>query len=80
MDEALAVGIRPGLSIDVEVALASDLVHPDAGPARHPADARGQRRLRHRRRALPITTRDVLDFATLQGARTNGLGLTSPAP
>ncbi|MFI0507379.1 amidohydrolase family protein [Streptomyces albogriseolus] len=73
VDEALSVGIRPGLSIDVEVALAGDMftqmralhtiqrmraVNTAYGTGRHP------------RR---ITTRDVLDFATLQGARTVGL-------
>ena len=68
-----SVGIRPGLSIDVEVALASDMFT--------------QMRALHaiqRMRAVNavygtaadrsrITTHDVLDFATLQGARTNGL-------
>ncbi|AZK97883.1 MULTISPECIES: amidohydrolase family protein [Streptomyces] len=73
VDEALAAGIRPGLSIDVEVALASDMftqmralhtvqrmraVNTAYGTGRQPSR---------------ITTRDVLDFATLQGARTNGL-------
>ncbi|MFE5891205.1 amidohydrolase family protein [Streptomyces sp. NPDC056462] len=73
VDEALAVGIRPGLSIDVEVALASDMftqmralhaiqrmraVHAAYGTDSQP---------------LRITTHDVLDFATLQGAHTNGL-------
>ena len=73
IDEALAAGIRPGLSIDVEVALASDMftqmrallaiqrmraVNAVHGTGRHPSR---------------ITTHDVLDFATLQGARTNGL-------
>ncbi|MFJ6658447.1 amidohydrolase family protein [Streptomyces sp. NPDC091377] len=77
VDEALAAGVRPGLSIDVEVALAGDMftqmralhaiqrmraVNAAYGTDRQPAR---------------ITTRDVLDFATLQGARTNGLaGLT----
>lgn len=74
VDEALSVGIRPGLSIDVEVALAGDMftqmrallaiqrmraVNAAYGTDREPAR---------------ITTHDVLDFATLQGARTNGLG------
>lgn len=73
VDEALSVGIRPGLSIDVEVALAGDMFT--------------QMRALHaiqRMRAVNsvygtdqqptrITTHDVLDFATLQGARTNGL-------
>ncbi|MFJ5688042.1 amidohydrolase family protein [Streptomyces sp. NPDC093099] len=73
VDEALAVGIRPGLSIDVEVALASDMftqmralhaiqrmraVNAAYGTDREPSR---------------ITAHDVLDFATLQGARTNGL-------
>ncbi|KJY44537.1 amidohydrolase [Streptomyces sp. NRRL S-444] len=73
VDEALAAGIRPGLSIDVEVALASDMftqmrtlhalqrmraVNAVYGTDREPSR---------------ITTHDVLDFATLQGARTNGL-------
>ncbi|MFD3523165.1 amidohydrolase family protein [Streptomyces sp. NPDC058653] len=73
VDEALSAGIRPGLSIDVEVALASDMftqmralhaiqrmraVNAVYGTARQPSR---------------ITTHDVLDFATLQGARTNGL-------
>ncbi|MEV4526926.1 amidohydrolase family protein [Streptosporangium sp. NPDC049304] len=74
IDEALAVGIRPGLSIDVEVALASDMFT--------------QMRVLHaiqRMRAVStsygtshqptrIGVHDVLDFATLQGARSIGLG------
>lgn len=73
VDEALAVGIRPGLSIDVEVALASDMftqmrtLHAiqrmRAVNAAHGTD----------RQPARITSLDVLDFATLQGARTNGL-------
>ncbi|MDR7277320.1 amidohydrolase family protein [Catenuloplanes atrovinosus] len=74
VDEALAVGIRPGLSIDVEVALVSDMftqmraLHAiqrmRAVNAAYGTDTAPSR----------ITTYDVLDFATLQGARTNGLG------
>ncbi|MEV4613028.1 amidohydrolase family protein [Kitasatospora sp. NPDC049258] len=74
VDEALSVGVRPGLSIDVEVALAGDMftqmralhtiqrmraVNGAYGSAREP---------------VRIGTADVLDFATRQGARTNGLG------
>ncbi|MFJ9342088.1 amidohydrolase family protein [Streptomyces sp. NPDC101733] len=77
IDEALSVGVRPGLSIDVEVALASDMftqmraLHAiqrmRAVNAVHGTDEQPKR----------ITTHDVLDFATLQGARTNGLtGMT----
>ena len=73
IDECLAAGIRPGLSIDVEVALASDMFtqmrallaiqRMRAVNAAYGTDVEPKR----------ITTRDVLDFATLQGARTNGL-------
>jgi cytosine/adenosine deaminase-related metal-dependent hydrolase len=74
VDEALAVGIRPGLSIDVEVALASDMftqmraLHAIQRMRSTNAAYRGAE-------AAPrISTRDVLDFATLQGARANALG------
>ncbi|WUD70561.1 amidohydrolase family protein [Streptomyces sp. NBC_00510] len=73
IDEGLGVGIRPGLSIDVEVALASDMftqmraLHAiQRMRASNAAYSTGQP-------ASRITTHDVLDFATLQGARTNGL-------
>jgi cytosine/adenosine deaminase-related metal-dependent hydrolase len=77
IDEALSVGVRPGLSIDVEVALVSDMftqmralhaiqrmraVNAVYGTDQQPAR---------------ITTHDVLDFATLQGACTNGLADTT---
>jgi len=74
IDEALSAGIRPGLSIDVEVALASDMftqmrtLHA-LQRMRAVNAAYGTQEIPNR-----ITTRDVLDFATLQGARTNALG------
>ncbi|MGY1845473.1 amidohydrolase family protein [Modestobacter sp. SYSU DS0875] len=77
IDEALAVGIRPGLSIDVEVALASDMFtqmrallaiqRMRAVNSVHGTD----------REPVRIGTADVLDLATLQGARTNGLEETT---
>ncbi len=84
VDEALAAGIRPGLSIDVEVALASDMftqmrtLHA-IQRMRATNAAYGTEETRNR-----ITTHDVLDFATLQGAHANALGhvtgsLTPPA-
>ncbi|MET9551224.1 amidohydrolase family protein [Streptomyces sp. NPDC006645] len=92
VDEALAVGIRPGLSIDVEVALASDMFTQmrallaiqrmravNGAYGRDGAygtdDAYGTDGA-YGTDAAPsrITAHDVLDFATLQGARTNGLG------
>lgn len=70
VDEALAHGIRPGLSVDVEVALASDmftqmraLLTIQRMRAVNAAYGTGTEPVR-------ITTRDVLDFATLSGART----------
>ncbi len=74
VDESLAEGIRPGLSVDVEVGLVSEMftqmrtLHAiqrmRAVNATYGTDDTPDR----------ISTRDVLDFATLQGARTNGLG------
>lgn len=73
VDEALAVGIRPGLSIDVEVALVSDMftqMRALLAIQRMRAVNAAYGTTDEVRR---ITARDVLDFATLQGARTNGL-------
>ncbi|MEV6598222.1 amidohydrolase family protein [Actinoplanes sp. NPDC051346] len=74
VDEALAVGVRPGLSIDVEVALASDMftqMRALHAIQRMRAVNAGYGTDRQPRR---VTTHDVLDFATRQGAHTNGLG------
>jgi cytosine/adenosine deaminase-related metal-dependent hydrolase len=72
VDEALAHGIRPGLSVDVEVTLASDmftqmrtLLCVQRMRATQAAHGAGTGTAPPR-----ITTRDVLDFATLSGART----------
>lgn len=68
------MGIRPGLSIDVEVALASDMftqmraLHAIQRMRSTNADYEG------RAGAPRISTWDVLDFATLQGAKANALG------
>ncbi|MBM2618796.1 amidohydrolase family protein [Actinoplanes sp. LDG1-06] len=67
VDEALAAGVRPGLSIDVEVALASDMVT-------QMRVLLAVQRMRAVTSAGPrITTRDVLGFATIDGARAIGL-------
>lgn len=73
VDEALAVGIRPGLSIDVEIALASDMFT-------QMRTLLAIQRMRATNSAYTgaevvdkITSRDVLSFATIDGARTNGL-------
>ncbi|MFD5258705.1 amidohydrolase family protein [Streptomyces bobili] len=74
IDEALSAGVRPGLSIDVEVALVSDMFTQMR--ALHAIQRMRAVNAVHGTEQQPerITTHDVLDFATLQGARTNGLG------
>ncbi|WAB84603.1 amidohydrolase family protein [Microcella daejeonensis] len=74
IDEALAVGIRPGLSVDVEIALASDMVTQMR--ALHAIQRMRATNDAYRGidAAPKIGTRDVLDFATLQGAKANALG------
>jgi cytosine/adenosine deaminase-related metal-dependent hydrolase len=68
VDDALGAGVRPGLSIDVEVALASDMFT-------QMRVLLAVQRMRAVRSGGPrITTRDVLGFATLDGARSIGLG------
>ncbi|WP_374115855.1 amidohydrolase family protein [Kineococcus sp. TRM81007] len=74
IDEALAVGIRPGLSVDVEVALASDMstqMRALLSIQRMRAVERGYGSDQVPQR---IGVQDVLDYATIEGARTNGLG------
>jgi 5-methylthioadenosine/S-adenosylhomocysteine deaminase len=71
----LAVGIRPSLSVDVVTTVPSDMFSAMR------ALFAGTRLMVHREAlekrsavsSLPLTTRDVLEFATLQGARACGL-------
>ncbi|QBI53006.1 amidohydrolase family protein [Streptomonospora litoralis] len=74
VDEALAAGVRPGLSIDVEVALAGDMFTQMR--ALHTVQRMRAVNSVYGTETVParIGVHDVLDFATLQGARTNGLG------
>jgi cytosine/adenosine deaminase-related metal-dependent hydrolase len=74
IDEALAVGIRPGLSIDVEVALASDMFTQMR--ALHAIQRMRAVNAGYGTTATParIGVHDVLDFATLRGATSIGLG------
>ncbi|MEV0626598.1 amidohydrolase family protein [Nonomuraea wenchangensis] len=74
IDEALVAGIRPGLSIDVEVALASDMFTQMR--ALHAIQRMRAVNAAYGSAATPprIGVADVLDFATLQGAKTVGLG------
>ncbi|MFJ8431332.1 amidohydrolase family protein [Kitasatospora sp. NPDC094019] len=87
VDEALAAGVRPGLGLDVEVALAGDMFTQMR--ALHAIQRMRAVHAVHAARATPgavgsadrigdrITTVDVLDFATRQGAATVGLGATT---
>jgi cytosine/adenosine deaminase-related metal-dependent hydrolase len=74
IDEALDAGIRPGLSIDVEVALASDMFTQMR--ALHAIQRMRAVNTAYGTAETPtrIGVRDVLDFATLAGARSIGLG------
>ncbi len=74
IDEALAVGIRPGLGIDVEVALASDMFTQMR--ALHAIQRMRATNIAYEggQPADRIDTRDVLGFATLEGAKANALG------
>ncbi|SDF40974.1 Cytosine/adenosine deaminase [Lentzea fradiae] len=74
IDEALAAGIRPGLSIDVEVALVSDMFTQMR--ALHTIQRMRAVNAVYGTTAAPsrIGVHDVLDFATLQGAAGIGLG------
>jgi cytosine/adenosine deaminase-related metal-dependent hydrolase len=74
IEQALAHGIRPGISVDVEISLSGDLFSQMRSvlttqrmfaAARHYHGHAADRRM--------ISTRDVLDFGTVQGARCNGL-------
>lgn len=68
----LAVGIRPGLSGDTEVAGAGDIL------TQMKLCLAGERMVaNHRLLGIdtpPVTVRDTLEFATIDGARTCGLG------
>jgi cytosine/adenosine deaminase-related metal-dependent hydrolase len=74
IQKALDMGIRPSMSVDVEIALASDMF------SQMRAVLTTQRmqvaQLRYRGSAAPnmLTVRDVLEFATINGARHMGVG------
>jgi cytosine/adenosine deaminase-related metal-dependent hydrolase len=74
IQKALDFGIRPSLSVDVEVSLATDMFSQMRCII---ATQRSQSAaLRYRGEPAPawVTNRDVLEFATVQGARHVGLG------
>lgn len=74
IQKSLDMGIRPSMSVDVEIALASDMF------SQMRAVLTTQRmqvaQLRYRGKDAPdmLTVRDVLEFSTINGARDMGLG------
>lgn len=74
IQEALDHGIRPGLSVDVEVSLSSDMFTQ----MRTLFNIQRMNALNKRYNGLPypapLDCRDILELATIRGAETNGLG------
>jgi cytosine/adenosine deaminase-related metal-dependent hydrolase len=71
---ALDHGIRPSLSVDTEATLSSDMFTQMRFILNVQRMGVFKRRHEGEEGLQAITTRDVLEFATLQGARANGLG------
>jgi 5-methylthioadenosine/S-adenosylhomocysteine deaminase len=66
------LGLRPSLSLDVETSTASDMF-TQMHAAYHTARLIAHERARAGQKAEFLTTRDILELATVQGARTLGL-------
>lgn len=74
VQKALDCGIRPSLSVDIEVALATDMFSQmRAVLATQRMHAAARRYHGDQDAPAMISTRDVLEFATVQGARDVGL-------
>ena len=68
----LAHGVRPSLSVDSEMSASGDMFS-EMRAALNIERAIGLNQLQRRPRSVSITARDVLGFATLEGARAVGL-------
>ncbi len=66
------LGVRPSLSVDVEVSTASDMF-TQMRAAYHTSRLIAHERARAGQEATFLSTRDILQLATVQGARTLGL-------
>jgi cytosine/adenosine deaminase-related metal-dependent hydrolase len=74
IQKALDLGIRPSLSIDVEVSLPGDMFSQMRVVLSLQRSGANDRRMRGEPAAPPLlTARDVLEFATVEGARTLGM-------
>ena len=73
--KALAHGLRPSLSIDVVTTVPGRHVHADAVPVRLRAAARHEAAFAAGNEEEPalLSSREVLEFATIEGARVCGL-------
>ena len=70
----LDLGLRPGLSVDVETTMCGDLFAQMRSVLTLQRAAVNELRLQGQEKLPPIlTSRDVIEFATIQGARANGL-------
>src|SRR5262245_53642002 len=74
IQQALDAGIRPSLSSDVETTMAADMFTQMRSVFTLQRALLNDRSIKGEKE-LPalLTARDVIEFATLQGARTNGL-------
>jgi 5-methylthioadenosine/S-adenosylhomocysteine deaminase len=73
--QLLGVGVRPSISIDIVTSIAGDMFGAMRALLTGTRAVVNGEALRQRRIVdpLPLTSRDVLEFATLQGARACGL-------
>jgi cytosine/adenosine deaminase-related metal-dependent hydrolase len=74
IQKALDFGIRPSLSVDVEISLATDMFSQMRCVLATQRMQSAARRYRGETPPVWVTNRDVLEFATIQGARHIGLG------
>src|SRR5262249_51656397 len=74
IQQALDAGIRPSLSSDVETTMAADMFTQMRAVFTLQRALLNQRSIRGEKELPPlVSARDVLEFATLQGARADGL-------
>ncbi len=73
LDRLLAEGIRPSLSGDTETKCAGDMFTQMRGALGYYRSWMGGGHSREKNAPATLTTRDVLEFATLEGARATGL-------
>jgi cytosine/adenosine deaminase-related metal-dependent hydrolase len=66
-------GLRPSLSVDVETTVSGDLFAQMRSVLTLQRAQVNELRLAGKEAPAPLSSRDVMEFATLQGARANGL-------